>query len=121
MRAYSNTGNNNTGDWNAGDRNTGLFNTVKAKKTYVFNKLVDIEIAEEIKRSEGYRLFTRIVASTYSTKNPYNVNMKYAWNQLSMAERIKVVMISYFDPNVFYEITGIKTDNYYRYVQKKTK
>lgn len=131
-----NTGNYNTGDWNTGDWNkssfnTGCFNT-EEQKIMLFNKPSDITYREWID-SDARDLLNqipknvvewvdeedmtdeeRIAYPTYETIGGYlkipdeSKSGQLWWNELSDYNKQIIKSIPNFDPDIFYECTGIK-------------
>lgn len=131
-----NTGNMNTGDWNTGDWNkssfnTGCFNT-EEQKIMLFNKPSDITYREWID-SDARDLLNQIpndvvewvdeedmtdeekaAYPTYETIGGYLKTLNESesgqlwWNELSDCNKQIIKSIPNFDPDIFYECTGIK-------------
>ena len=131
-----NTGNMNTGDWNTGDWNkssfnTGCFNT-EEQKIMLFNKPSDITYREWID-SDARDLLNQIPKDvvewvdeedmtdeekaaypTYETIGGYLKTLNESesgqlwWNELSDCNKQIIKSIPNFDPDIFYECTGIK-------------
>lgn len=131
-----NTGNCNTGDWNTGDWNkssfnTGCFNT-EEQKIMLFNKPSDITYREWI-YSDARDLLNQIPKDvvewvdeedmtdeekaaypTYETIGGYLKTLDESesgqlwWNELSDCNKQIIKSIPNFDPDIFYECTGIK-------------
>ena len=126
-----NTGDWNTGDWNKSSFNTGCFNT-EEQKIMLFNKPSDITYREWI-NSDARDLLNQIPKDvvewvdeedmtdeektaypTYETMGGYLKVLDESecgqlwWNKLSDCQRQIIKNIPNFDPDIFYECTGIK-------------
>ena len=126
-----NTGNMNTGDWNKSSFNTGCFNT-EEQKIMLFNKPSDITYREWID-SDARDLLNQIPKDvvewvdeedmtdeekaaypTYETIGGYLKTLNESesgqlwWNELSDCNKQIIKSIPNFDPDIFYECTGIK-------------
>ena len=126
-----NTGNCNTGDWNKSSFNTGCFNT-EEQKIMLFNKPSDITYREWID-SDARELLNQIPKNvvewvdeedmtdeekaaypTYETIGGYLKTLDESesgqlwWDELSDCDKQIIKNIPNFDPDVFYECTGIK-------------
>lgn len=126
-----NTGDWNTGDWNKSSFNTGCFNT-KEQKIMLFNKPSDITYREWID-SYARDLLNQIPKDvvewvdeedmtdeekaaypTYETIGGYLKTLDESesgqlwWNELSDCNKQIIKSIPNFDPDIFYECTGIK-------------
>jgi hypothetical protein len=121
-----NTGNHNTGNWNSCNHETGSFNTTTADTIRVFNKTIS--------RSEWDRAYlpdflyftlTEWVEESdmtdrekqdhpeYKTIGGYLKSYEYkeafqkSWDKADPEDREHVRNIPGFDPDIFYEISGI--------------
>lgn len=128
-----NTGHQNTGDWNASSYNTGCFNT-EEQTIMLFNKPSDMTYVDWM-TSEAKALLNRIPKSfvewvitedmtdeekaahpTYKTTGGYLKELDATdccqlwWDNLSLKEKDTIRAIPNFDPDIFYECTGIKVD-----------
>lgn len=128
---YGNTGDYNTGDWNKSSFNTGCFNT-EEQKIMLFNKPSDITYREWI-NSDARDLLNQIPKDvvewvdeedmtdeektaypTYETMGGYLKVLDESecgqlwWNELSDCNKQIIKSIPNFDPDIFYECTGIK-------------
>lgn len=126
-----NTGDWNTGDWNKSSFNTGCFNT-EEQKIMLFNKPSDITYREWI-YSDARDLLNQIPKDvvewvdeedmtdkekaaypTYETIGGYLKTLDESesgqlwWNELSDCNKQIIKSIPNFDPDIFYECTGIK-------------
>lgn len=126
-----NTGDYNTGDWNKSSFNTGCFNT-EEQKIMLFNKPSDITYREWID-SDARDLLNQIPKDvvewvdeedmtdeekaaypTYETIGGYLKTLDESesgqlwWNELSDCNKQIIKSIPNFDPDIFYECTGIK-------------
>ena len=126
-----NTGDYNTGDWNKSSFNTGCFNT-EEQKIMLFNKPSDITYREWI-NSDARDLLNQIPKDvvewvdeedmtdeekaaypTYETIGGYLKTLDESesgqlwWNELSDCNKQIIKSIPNFDPDIFYECTGIK-------------
>lgn len=126
-----NTGDWNTGDWNKSSFNTGCFNT-EEQKIMLFNKPSDITYREWI-NSDARDLLNQIPKDvvewvdeedmtdeekaaypTYETIGGYLKTLDESesgqlwWNELSDCNKQIIKSIPNFDPDIFYECTGIK-------------
>ena len=126
-----NTGDCNTGDWNKSSFNTGCFNT-EEQKIMLFNKPSDMTYREWMD-SDAKRLLSQIpkdvvewvyekdmtdeekaAYSTYETTGGYLKVLDESecgqlwWNELSDCDKQIIKNIPNFDPDIFYECTGIK-------------
>lgn len=128
---YGNTGDYNTGDWNKSSFNAGCFNT-EEQKIMLFNKPSDITYREWID-SDARDLLNQIPKNvvewvdeedmtdeekaaypTYETIGGYLKTLDESesgqlwWNELSDCNKQIIKSIPNFDPDIFYECTGIK-------------
>lgn len=128
---YGNIGDYNTGDWNKSSFNTGCFNT-EEQKIMLFNKPSDITYREGID-SDARELLNQIPKNvvewvdeedmtdeektaypTYETMGGYLKVLDESecgqlwWNELSDCNKQIIKSIPNFDPDIFYECTGIK-------------
>ena len=128
---YRNTGDRNTGDWNKSSFNTGCFNT-EEQKIILFNKPSDMTYREWID-SDARNLLNQIPKNivewvdeedmtdeekaaypTYETIGGYLKTLDESesgqlwWNELSDCNKQIIKSIPNFDPDIFYECTGIK-------------
>ena len=126
-----NTGDCNTGDWNKSSFNTGCFNT-EEQKIMLFNKPSDMTYCEWMD-SDAKRLLSqipkdvvewvyekdmtdeeKIAHPTYKTTGGYLKVLDESecgqlwWNELSDCDKQIIKNIPNFDPDIFYECTGIK-------------
>ena len=127
-----NTGDWNTGDWNAGNRNTGYFSTITPKLT-LFEKSTDMT-ADEISKIPGVEvlnwnyennwwIYSENMTNEEKTAHPEHETLggylksipfkdacALMWANLTEKEKELVKAIPNFDPDIFYRITGIKTE-----------
>ena len=126
-----NTGDCNTGDWNKSSFNTGCFNT-EEQKIMLFNKPSDMTYREWMD-SDAKRLLSQIPKDvvewvyekdmtdeekaaypTYETTGGYLKVLDESecgqlwWKKLSDCDKQIIKNIPNFDPDIFYECTGIK-------------
>lgn len=133
-----NTGNWNTGDWNTGDWNkssfnTGCFNT-EEQKIILFNKPSNMTYREWMDSDAKYLLNQipknvvewvseedmtdeeKAAYPTYETTSGYLKVLDESkcgqlwWNGLSDCDKQIIKSIPNFDPDIFYECTGIKVN-----------
>lgn len=126
-----NTGDWNTGDWNKSSFNTGCFNT-EEQKIMLFNKPSDITYREWIDLDardllnqipkdvvewvdeEDMTDEEKAAYPTYETIGGYLKTLDESesgqlwWNELSDCNKQIIKSIPNFDPDIFYECTGIK-------------
>jgi len=121
-----NAGSRNTGDWNTGDWNTGFFNTVTPDVILVFDK--ECQRDEWEKAEKPYFLFfdlTYWVEESEMTdeektldpgshyrggqlrKKDYKTAFKESWDNADQEDREKIKNLPNFDPQIFFEISGI--------------
>jgi hypothetical protein len=98
-----NLGDCNTGGWNACDRETGFFNTTQPKTIRVFNKPCPIE---EWERAEK----PWFIYFTVDPKLGYKGSFQKAFESATKEDIEKLKALPNFDPDVFYEISGIRID-----------
>ena len=128
-----NAGNWNIGDWNKSSFNTGCFNT-EEQKIMLFNKPSDMTYREWMDSDARYLLnqIPKNVAEwvykedmtdeekaaypTYETTGGYLKVLDESeygqlwWNGLSDCDKQIIKSIPNFDPDIFYECTGIKVN-----------
>lgn len=128
---YGNIGDYNTGDWNKSSFNTGCFNT-EEQKIMLFNKPSDMTYREWMDSDARYLLNQipknvvewvdeedmtdeeKAAYPTYKTIGGYLKTLDESesgqlwWNELSDCDKQIIKNIPNFDPDVFYECTGIK-------------
>ena len=121
-----NTGYNNTGNWNSCDYETGYFNTTTADTIRVFNKTISrsewdraylpdflfFDLAERIPESDmtdrekqdhpEYK-----TTGGYLKVYGYKEAFQKSWDKADPEDRERVRDIPGFDPDIFYEISGI--------------
>ena len=126
-----NTGSMNTGDWNKSSFNTGCFNT-EEQKIMLFNKPSDMTYREWMDSDARYLLNQipknvvewvdeedmtdeeKAAYPTYETIGGYLKTLDESesgqlwWNELSDCNKQIIKSIPNFDPDIFYECTGIK-------------
>lgn len=123
---YNNTGNWNTGNWNSVNCETGYFNTTTADTIRVFNKTISLSEWEQTRIPDFlfFDLAEWIPTSDmtdrekknypeYKTTGGYLKSYKYkeafkkSWDEADPEDRERVRDIPGFDPDIFYEISGI--------------
>lgn len=128
-----NTGNCNTGDWNKSSFNTGCFNT-EEQKIILFNKPSNMTYREWMDSDAKYLLNQipknvvewvseedmtdeeKAAYPTYETTSGYLKVLDESkcgqlwWNGLSDCDKQIIKSIPNFDPDIFYECTGIKVN-----------
>ena len=128
-----NTGNRNTGDWNKSSFNTGCFNT-KEQKILLFNKPSDMTyrdwcesdarwLLKQIPKDVVEWIWSDNMTDEEKEQHPeYKTTRGYLkvldesecgqlwWNNLETKDKDIIKAIPNFDPDIFYECTGIKVD-----------
>lgn len=128
-----NTGDWNTGDWNKSSFNTGCFNT-EEQKIILFNKPSNMTYREWMDSDAKYLLNQipknvvewvseedmtdeeKAAYPTYETTGGYLKVLDESkcgqlwWNGLSDCDKQIIKSIPNFDPDIFYECTGIKVN-----------
>lgn len=128
-----NTGDWNTGDWNKSSFNTGCFNT-EEQKIILFNKPSNMTYREWMDSDAKYLLNQipknvvewvseedmtdeeKAAYPTYETTSGYLKVLDESkcgqlwWNGLSDCNKQIIKSIPNFDPDIFYECTGIKVN-----------
>lgn len=128
-----NTGDCNTGDWNKSSFNTGCFNT-EEQKIILFNKPSNMTYREWMDSDAKYLLNQipknvvewvseedmtdeeKAAYPTYETTSGYLKVLDESkcgqlwWNGLSDCDKQIIKSIPNFDPDIFYECTGIKVN-----------
>ena len=133
-----NTGNMNSGSFNTGDFNNSSFNSgcfnVKEHKIMLFDKPSDMtyqdwldskarELLRQIPKSAAEWVNTddmtdeeKVAHSTYKTTGGYLKELDKSeccqmwWDSLDIDDKEIIKAIPNFDPDIFYECTGIKVD-----------
>ena len=133
-----NTGNMNSGSFNTGDFNNSSFNAgcfnVKEHKIMLFDKPSDMtyqdwldskarELLRQIPKSAAEWVNTddmtdeeKVEHSTYKTTGGYLKELDKSeccqmwWDSLDIDDKEIIKAIPNFDPDIFYECTGIKVD-----------
>ena len=133
-----NTGNMNSGSFNTGDFNNSSFNAgcfnVKEHKIMLFDKPSDMtyqdwldskarELLRQIPKSAAEWVNTddmtdeeKVAHSTYKTTGGYLKELDKSeccqmwWDSLDIDDKEIIKAIPNFDPDIFYECTGIKVD-----------
>lgn len=128
-----NIGDSNTGDFNNSSFNAGCFN-VKEHKIMLFDKPSDMtyqdwldskarELLRQIPKSAAEWVNTddmtdeeKVAHSTYKTTGGYLKELDKSeccqmwWDSLDIDDKEIIKAIPNFDPDIFYECTGIKVD-----------
>jgi len=124
---YCNTGNHNTGDHNTGNRHVGSFNTVDAESAYYFNTLLPVAAWEAAYKPNWiYKpcptkwVTCDAMSAKEKTDNPSCVTTGGYLRENDMAEEWRKAYASAspkdiqavrdlpgFDPDVFFQITGL--------------
>lgn len=128
-----NTGNRNTGDWNKSSFNTGCFNT-KEQKILLFNKPSDMTyrdwyesdarwLLDQIPKDVVEWIWSDNMTDEEKEQHPeYKTTRGYLkvldesecgqlwWNNLETKDKDIIKAIPNFDPDIFYECTGIRVD-----------
>ena len=128
-----NIGDSNTGDWNKSSFNTGCFNT-KEQTIMLFNKPSDWTFRRWLGSWANYLLNQmpkdivewvyksamtdeeKVAHSTYKTTGGYLKELDKSeccqmwWDSLDIDDKEIIKAIPNFDPDIFYECTGIKVD-----------
>ena len=128
-----NIGNWNTGDWNKSSFNTGCFNT-EEQKIMLFNKPSDMTYREWMDSDARYLLNQipknviewvnkenmtdeeKAAYPTYETTGGYLKVLDESecgqlwWNDLSQKDKDVIKAIPNFDPEIFFECTGIRVE-----------
>ena len=130
---HSNSGNSNSGDYNggsynSGDRNNGIFNTIETP-VYAFNKPTNMTLSQILSHSGYSELssanlsltkwvkYTEEEKSTdpkkaliggYLKTRTYKEAWAILWKTFSKKTRKDIQTLPNFDPDVFFEITGVK-------------
>ena len=121
-----NTGDRNTGDWNTGDRNTGFFNTVTPDVILVFNKECPMDKWKKAYKPDflffdlTYWVEESEMTNEEKTLDPgyhyrggqlrkkdYKTAFKESWDNADQEDREKIKNLPNFDPQIFFEISGI--------------
>ena len=105
---YRNTGNRNTGNRNAGDRNAGSWNKTNRSSGFfntfecisVFNKPCDISVWNNT-----------IIPNFLYFSSDWNENIR----NITIKEIELLCDIPNFNPEIFYEISGLSIDDLYYY------
>jgi len=95
---YRNTGDSNTGNWNKTNRSSGFFNTFECIS--VFNKPCDISVWNKT-----------IIPNFLYSSSDWNENIR----NITIKEIELLCDIPNFDPEIFYEISGLSIDDLYYY------
>ena len=128
-----NVGNFNTGDWNKSSYNTGCFNT-EEQKIMLFNHSSDMTYQEWL-QSDARHLLNQIPKNvtewineedmtdgektaypTYRVTGGYLKTLNESecgqlwWNNLEQEDKDIIRAIPNFDPDIFFECTGIKVE-----------
>lgn len=128
-----NIGDSNTGDWNKSSFNTGCFNT-KEQTIMLFNKPSDWTFRRWLGSWANYLLNQmpkdivewvstdnmtdeeKVAHSTYKTTGGYLKELDKSeccqmwWDSLDIDDKEIIKAIPNFDPDIFYECTGIRVD-----------
>ena len=111
---YRNSGNYNSGDWNSCDNSTGIFCNQEDKNIRIFNKPSGMNL-REFRGSKYYKaLYSQPLELTYwDEKGQELKNRSYKeacalwWKSMSDENKQIIMEIPNFDPDVFFDITGI--------------
>ena len=103
---YGNSGNRNSGDRNSGNWNqchheTGAFNTEQSDTIRVFNKPC-------LKQDFENAYKPRFLYFEVDKSIGYKESFKKSWENADHQDRIKIKDLPNFDPDVFYELSGIR-------------
>ena len=128
-----NIGDSNTGDWNKSSFNTGCFNT-KEQKILLFNKPSDMTyrdwcesdarwLLKQIPKDVVEWIWSDNMTDEEKEQHPeYKTTRGYLkvldesecgqlwWNNLAAKDKEIIKSIPNFDPDIFYECTGIRVD-----------
>lgn len=125
-----NSGNRNSGDCNSGNWNSGFFCTITPnvimfnkpteyarsaiyhmpgmcaiRSSFILNKWVDLSNMTDQEKSDHPECKT---CGGYLKTYGYKEAWKNAWEEMTESERESVKALPNFDPDIFYEITGIR-------------
>ena len=130
---YRNTGNRNTGDWNKSNYNTGCFMS-EEQKVMMFNKPSDWTyrmwreseawyLLSQIPKDVVEWIYSEVMTDEEKTAHPEHETTggylkvldesecgQIWWNGLSDEDKEIIRSIPNFDPDIFYQCTGIKVD-----------
>ena len=96
-----NSGNGNSGSYNSGNYHTGFFNSLKTPSILVFNKPCSLDVWEKAQKPDFLR---QLESSTHA-------EWTRVWENTDPIDRELVKQLPNFDPDIFFEITGIKLEN----------
>jgi len=123
---HHNTGHSNTGNWNSCNDETGYFNTTTSDTVRVFNQTISrcewdqaylpnflyFNLTEWVEESDmtddekkDHPEYKKMGGYLKSYK--YKEAFKKSWDEADLEDRERVQDIPGFDPDVFYEISGI--------------
>ena len=123
-----NSGNRNSGSYNSGNFNNGMFNSIETP-VYVFNKPTDLTFSGIINHKGYTALLNTVLPLTewvkyteeekstdpqkaliggYLKTRTYKEAWAFLWDYLREEDRTAVQTLPNFDPDIFFEITGIK-------------
>ena len=125
-----NSGNFNSGNFNSGNRNTGFFCTITPnammfnkpteyaysaiyympgmcaiRSHFILNKWVGLSSMTDQEKSDHPKCKT---CGGYLKTYGYKEAWKNAWEEMTESERESVKELPNFDPDIFYEITGVR-------------
>ena len=117
---YWNSGNCNSGDWNSCDNSTGIFCNQEDKNIRIFNKPSGMNL-REFRGSKYYKaLYSQPLELTYWDEKEQKLkNRSYKkacapwWEAMSNENKQIIMEIPNFDPDVFFDITGIDVTKEY--------
>ena len=98
---YRNSGDGNSGDWNACNYETGAFNTHQSDTIRIFNKPC-------LRKDWENAYKPRFLYFDIDKDIGYKESFKKSWNNADPEDRMKIKDIPNFDPDVFYELSGIR-------------
>ena len=127
-----NSGECNTGDWNATNNSSGFFNTIE-QPLFIFNKPTNISKEEIYNNPTICAMYRHFILNKWITKENmsdeekihhpeyedtggYSKTYKYKesctnmWAEMTEEEKDGVWDIPNFDPEIFFEITGIRVE-----------
>ena len=111
---YWNTGNWNTGKWNTVNNEAGHFNTEEITTIRVFNKPCSLKVWNDAYKPDFLFFDLTYWDDVQGKQKEYEYKEAFmkSWLQADKINRMKVKDLPNFDSDVFFEISGIRMEDF---------